>query len=205
MPDDLARLTEAFAKFPGIGPRQAQRMVYYLLRQNKVWVDDLASFMKTVKSNIATCASCYRHFIPKQKERTCTLCSSARNSASLMLVEKDMDLDNIERSGVFNGNYFVLGGTVTALEKEPEKRIRIRELKTRITQEQEKKNLQEIIFALSATPDGDDTADFIKTELKELLESSDIHFSALGRGLSTGSELEYADKETIKQALARRS
>jgi recombination protein RecR len=122
-----------------------------------------------------------------------------------MIVEKDMDLDNIERSGVYKGKYFVLGGTVSALEKEPERRIRIRELTTRITKEKENNVLNEIIFALSATPDGDDTAEFVHKELALLLEGSSITFSALGRGLSTGSELEYADKETIKQALERRN
>jgi recombination protein RecR len=200
MSDELAKLTEAFAKFPGIGSRQAQRMVYYLLRQNKAWVDDLASAMKVVKSQIATCTHCYRHFIPKQQQRLCTLCASeTRDESILMVVEKDMDLDNIERSGVFQGKYFVLGGTVSALEKEPYKRIRMNELKARISP-----NLTEVILALSATPDGDDTVDFIKQELAGHFESINIIFSTRGRGLSTGSELEYADKETLREALTRR-
>lgn len=206
MSDELTRLTEAFAKFPGIGPRQAQRMVYYLLRQNRAWVDDLAFAMKTVKTHISTCALCFRHFIPKGSEKVCTICGNTeRTDATLMIVEKDMDLDNIERSGVYKGKYFVLGGTVSALEKEPERRIRIRELQARIIKEKESGILHEIIFALSATPDGDDTAEFVHKELALLLEGSSITFSALGRGLSTGSELEYADKETIKQALERRN
>lgn len=205
MSDELAHLTERFAKFPGIGPRQAQRMVYYLLRQNRAWVDDLALAMKTVKNRINTCTSCFRHFIPQHDETLCTICANTeRTHATLMITEKDMDLDNIERSGAYTGLYFVLGGTVSALEKEPERRIRIRELKTRIQKEMLEKNLMEIIFALSATPDGDDTAEFVQRELAPLVQDAGITFSTLGRGLSTGSELEYADKETIKQALKRR-
>lgn len=204
MSDELAQLTEAFAKFPGIGPRQAQRMVYYLLRQNKAWVDDLTSAMKIVKAHIATCTQCYRHFIPKSTERHCTLCASETRDASiLMVVEKDMDLDNIERSGIFQGKYFVLGGTVSALEKEPQKRIRMQELKARISPNVSK--LKEIILALSATPDGDDTTDFIKQELAGNFDSINLTLSTLGRGLSTGSELEYADKETLREALTRRT
>ncbi len=206
MSDELTRLTESFAKFPGVGPRQAQRMVYYLLRQNRTWVEEFAAAIKTVKQRIGTCAACFRHFIPHNGEKMCGICSDAsRTHTSLMLVEKDVDLDNIERSGAYAGTYFVLGGTVSALEKEPQRRIYIDELKARITRERGAGTLKEIIFALSATPDGDDTAEYVQQTLAPLIAGTPMTFSTLGRGLSTGSELEYADKETIKQALERRN
>lgn len=117
-----------------------------------------------------------------------------------MVIEKDVDLDNIERSGVFGGHYFVLGGTVPILEKEPEKRVRSRELEKRIKEN----SFKEIILALSANPDGDNTGSYIVKFLSPIAKKNSIKISQFGRGLSTGSELEYSDIETIKNAFNNR-
>src|SRR3989338_9022936 len=96
--------------------------------------------------------------------------------------------------------YFILGGVVPILEKEPEKRIRIKDLEFRI-QEGKKKGLKEIILAMNANLDGENTAEFIKQKY----HGSTLTFSTLGRGLSTGAELEYADPETLKNAFLHRT
>ena len=114
-----------------------------------------------------------------------------------MIVEKDVDLDNVERSGVFDGLYFVLGGTVPILDEEPHKKVRSNELLKYI----KSKNFEEIILATSANPDGDHTGEYIH----RLLKDSGANISTLGRGLSTGSELEYSDQETIKNAFENRN
>jgi recombination protein RecR len=117
----------------------------------------------------------------------------------LMIVPRDIDLEAVERSGSYKGYYFVLGGSLPILEKEPEKRIRINELKKNI--EKKKGKLKEIILAMNANAEGENTADFIK----EIYKESPFTFSILGRGLSTGAELEYADPETLKNAFLHRT
>lgn len=117
-----------------------------------------------------------------------------------MIVPRDIDLEAVERSGSFHGYYFVLGGSLPILEKEPERRIRDKELGARI-----KKGLgnglKEVILAMNANADGENTANFIKEKYQGL----PLIFSVLGRGLSTGAELEYADPETLRNALEHRT
>jgi recombination protein RecR len=123
-----------------------------------------------------------------------------------MLVEKDADLDNIEKSGVFKGRYFVLGGSIPILEKHPERLVRTRELTSRLEDlKKAKESPREIIFAFSNTPEGDSTAQFLIELLSPLADVQGFTFTTLGRGLSTGSELEYSDTETIKSAFQNRA
>lgn len=112
-----------------------------------------------------------------------------------MIVSRDIDLETIEKTGVYHGYYFVLGGTVPILDKNPEQRIRITELLKRIDQN----NVSEIIFSMSLTPEGENTEQYVRSMVKK-----DIKMSTLGRGLSTGSELEYVDGDTLKNALKNR-
>jgi len=119
----------------------------------------------------------------------------------LMVVAKDVDLDNIEKTKSYNGFYFILGGLVPILEKNPEQKVRINELLKAI----EKRNdLKEIILALSASPNGDNTAEYLKRILSPIAEKKGIKISLLGRGISTGLELEYSDSDTLKHALTNR-
>jgi recombination protein RecR len=203
----IQKLTEYFADFPGIGPRQAKRFVYYLLTRNQAHIDEIARLMADLKSQVRICTSCFRFF---QSENTqVTLCDICRNqnreNSLLIIVSRDVDLENIERAHVHNGKYFVLGGGVPILEKEPEKRIRSNELRKVVQERSEKHELKEIILALNATPEGENTADYIESFLKPLTEKYNIKISHLGRGISTGTELEYSDADTIKNALKNRS
>ena len=118
----------------------------------------------------------------------------------LLVVPRDVDLEAVEKSGSYAGRYFVLGGVVPLLDKEPEKRIRSKELAVRIKKGLEN-GLKEIILAMNANQDGEHTAEFIKEKYQGL----PLIFSTLGRGLSTGAELEYADPETLKNALLHRT
>ena len=115
-----------------------------------------------------------------------------------MVVPRDIDFEAVERSGSYKGYYFILGGIVPILEKEPEKRIRIKNLESRIKND---KNIKEIILAMNANIDGENTAEFIK----QRCQGFSLVFSTLGRGLSTGAELEYADSETLKNAFLHRT
>jgi recombination protein RecR len=121
-----------------------------------------------------------------------------------MVVARDSDFESIEKSSAYKGLYFILGGTVPILDKEPDKRIRLKQLLERV----QKSSPKEIILSLNTTPDGEHTADIVKDAIskvsKNLTLSSDTKITILGRGLSTGAELEYADSDTIKNALQNR-
>jgi recombination protein RecR len=115
-----------------------------------------------------------------------------------MIVSRDIDFEAVEKSGSYKGRYFVLGGSLPVLEKEPEKRIRISELKNYLTRHTD---VKEIILGLNANSEGENTAEYLKEHLKK----DGLTISLLGRGLSTGAELEYADPETLKSALLHRT
>lgn len=193
----IDRLTALFEKFPGIGPRQARRFVQYLLVVSPAVRNDLAEQIRNLGAQTSQCKECYRWYTKEGKGAECPICANASRDRSLLfLVEKDADIDNVERSG-YRGLYFVLGGTIPLAAEEPEKHIRLRELQKRLAAG----TLAEVILGLSATTEGDHT----RHMLAEKLQSSGVKISSLGRGLSTGSELEYADPDTISAALSSRS
>lgn len=196
--DSLQKLAEYFAEFPGIGPRQAKRFVYFLLTRNTNHLEDISRLILEIKKNVKICSSCFR-FFPDGKSALCPICSNSnRAQDQLMIVARDVDFESIEKSHVYNGLYFILGGTIPILEKEPERKVRLKELKEKIS----KGNFKEIILSLNITADGENTAEYIREFIKN--NWSDIKVTVLGRGLSTGSELEYVDSETIKNALQNR-
>lgn len=198
----INKLAEYFARFPGIGPRQAKRFVYFLLRQPSKYHQELAAIITELGKDITLCNSCMRHFARIGASTTCTICNDKnRTQTSLMVLGHDVDLDNIERGKIYDGLYFVLGGIIPILEKDPEKRICIKELIQRIKDD----SLKEIILGLSATTDGENTEKYVRDQINDLAKTKKIIISHLGRGLSTGSELEYSDSETIKNALRNRN
>lgn len=192
------KLKELFGHFPGIGPRQAERFAYYLLSKDPSYIEEFKSLLSTLKKDVAQCKECMRYFSKRTESSTCSMCSSVdRDESILMLVAKDNDLSTVEKSEVYKGKYFIIGGLIPILEKNPENRIRLSPLLSLI--EKRKDNLKEIIFALSATHEGEHTAEFLSKEIKSI--SPHIKLSHLGRGLSTGLEIEYSDSDTIKAAL----
>lgn len=201
----ISRLAEYFAKFPGIGPRQSKRFVFFLLRQDERFLNDLSEALKELKKGVALCISCYRFFSKRaEAPSTCSICADGnREAEKLMIVEKDVDLENIERAGTYRGYYFVLGGSLSLMERRSDT-IRTKEL-VRIVGERAQNDLQEVIIATSASPDGEHTADEVKKLLEPLSKEHNFSISTLGRGLSTGLELEYSDTETIKSALKNRA
>lgn len=201
----LEKLTEQFRQFPGIGPRQARRFVYFLLRSDTKYANDLIQLIRDVREHVRLCEESYCYFYSENPdEKLSPIARNAnRNTELLMVVEKDSDLESIERSGTYNGRYFVLGGTVPILEKEPSKRIRSKKL-IALVSKKAREGLKEIILATSANPDGENTAEYVSDILEPLISEHKIKLSLLGRGLSTGTELEYSDNETIKNALENR-
>lgn len=201
----IDRLTEMFERFPGIGPRQARRFVQYLLVQNSATRNSLAEDIKRLGLNTFQCKECFRWSVKTANtESLCSICSNVQREKSILfIVEKDADLENVEKSG-FRGLYFVLGGTIPLASEEEQKHIRLRELVARIERDGTKLILNEVILGLSATTEGDHTRLILIEKLRPMSEGFNFKLSSLGRGLSTGSELEYADPDTINEALGNR-
>jgi len=201
--DPIQRLSDLFEKFPGIGPRQARRFVQYLLSEQPSYRTSLADAIRFLGSQTSQCKTCFRWFVKTPRSLAqCSICSEvSRDKRILFIVEKDADIENVERSG-FTGLYFVLGGTIPLASEDPERFIRLRELLSRVTSEAQE--LQEVILGLSATTEGDHTRLLIQEKLLPLSQGS-FKLTSLGRGLSTGSELEYADPDTIQSALQSRT
>ena len=196
----LGRLADAISEFPGIGPRQARRVVQFLLSKSTSYRSELSKLIDTIDKDIASCTSCFR-FDELNGGNLCSTCADEnRDHESLMVVERDVDIDAIEGSSAYRGVYFVLGGLVSMVKKKKNGTgPRIKELSDRI----DRNNLKEIIFALSTTPEGDYTAQELMKDVKE--KSASLKVSILGRGLSVGAEIEYADSETLRNALKNRS
>lgn len=200
--NSIDRLSEIFSKFPGIGPRQAKRFVYFLLSRPPASTDELVRAIENLKREIVQCSDCMRYFAKNgNTTNLCSTCSdTSRDSSMLMIVPQDIDFEAVDKSGGFRGYYFVLGGSVPILEKEPEKRIRLRELK-KIFNKRKEQGLEEVVLAMNANAEGENTAFLIK----DMFRGEPFTFSVLGRGLSTGAELEYADPDTLKSAFEHRT
>ncbi len=156
---------------------------------------------------MSQCASCQRYYEARHADETvCSICSAPnRDHGKLMVVAFDSDIIAIERSGVYDGLYFVLGGTVPLLHSEAIKKIRGGGLKATI-EARLRSGLREVILAFAVNPDGENTARFVESLIGQIDSNSKeaLQVSQLGRGLSTGSELEYADPDTITNALKNR-
>lgn len=199
--DNTQKLIEMFKEFPGIGPRQAKRFVYFLLNRNSGYASEMSRLITEVRSTVRSCDTCFRFF--PNGNKTCPTCLDARRENTLMIVSHDVDFENIEKTGFYKGYYFILGGNIPILEKNPEKRIRQKDLLETVSKRAEK-GMSEIIIALNYNPEGENTLSYLKEILKPLTDKHNIKISTLGRGLSTGTELEYSDSETIKNALKNR-
>ncbi len=204
MHDTLTELTELLRELPGIGPRQARRLAYWFVRRDRGWVESFARTLREARHDIKTCAFCMRLFPATTAGDRCAICANPhRDTHTLLVVEKDVDLENIERTGAYKGRYFVLGGTASMLDKEPEKYIRVAALE-RVLRAPES-DLEEVILALSATTEGEDTAQLLRERMASVFDAHGLRVTVLGRGLSTGTELEYVDTDTLTNALRGRS
>jgi recombination protein RecR len=196
--DHIDELARTFGRFPGIGPRQSKRFVFHLLALPEHEREKLSQLVKELGAHVHQCKECLR-FFNGANAGVCSYCSDThRDDGLLMLVEKDQDLAAVERAGTYKGRYFVLGGVLTLSGKGA---IREKEL-LKAVETRSKKGLTEVVLALSATSEGEHTADHIRLLLSPLRDH--LKISALGRGLATGSELEYSDAETLRAALTNR-
>lgn len=203
----LDQLIAHFEKFPGIGGRQAKRFAFHVLTMGKAEAQNLAELISSIDTTVVECASCHRFFAHSQTTTTsplCAICSNPnRDQTKLMVVASDSDIAAIEKSSQYNGLYFVLGGLVPLLHSEDQKKLRGGTLKA-TAEARLHTGLSEVILAFAVNPDGENTARFVESIIASIETPEKPLVSQLGRGLSTGSELEYADPDTIKNALRNR-
>jgi recombination protein RecR len=199
----IRALADLIAEFPGVGPRQARRVVQFLLRADHSYKKRLVEAIESLEGRVSQCVSCFR-FDEVTSVKLCPLCADAsRDDALLMVVEKDVDIDSVEAAGIFKGRYFVLGSLIPlARARKSAISPRTKELSKSVA-ERKKAGLKEVVLAFATTPDGDYTARELKKEISE--KFPEIKVSLLGRGLSLGAEIEYADQETLRSALQGRS
>ena len=204
-PEPIQRLIDLFSKFPTIGPRTAARFVFYLMKLPEEETKQLTNSILELKEKIRLCEFCFNPFQPSETNQLCLICSDPKRDKSLLcLVEKECDLAAIEKTKKYQGLYFILGGTVSALKKKNIEKLRIKELEERIKNPEgfgiKEASLEEIIIATNPTTEGEATALY----LERILKPTGIKITRLGRGLPMGGELEYADEETLNSALEGR-
>lgn len=205
--NEFEKLVSLFRKLPGIGTRQAQRFAHYVVRQNNNFAKELALALEAAKDSAGFCARCYRLIFNEKQNDTdglCSICSSpTRDQSTIMIVEKDADLNHLEKTGLFDGVYFVLGGVLPMQEEKSESFIRLKQLKETLGFYLDE-DLKEVVLGLSLTPEGEFTGQYLTKEIEALSTNKQVKISSLGRGLSVGSELEYSDTETLRYALNSR-
>lgn len=197
LPKPIQHLIDEFAKLPSVGPRQAARFVFYLLNQPKEEIEKFAKKLFILKK-IKYCSFCNRA-METTATHLCEICKNTnRERTSICVVEKDTDIESIEKTKRYNGIYYVIG-----TENENRQLHRLKDLISRI--KKSKKELKEIIIATDATTEGETIALYAARCLDELKKIyPQLKITRLGRGLSTGSELEYMDEDTLTNALLGR-
>lgn len=205
-PKPLQNLVDQLIKLPGIGPRQATRIAYHVLKAPTEEVRALAENIISSRKKIRACPVCFLSYEAADlQQKTCRICSNKKRLKTVIcVVEKETDAETIENTGLFNGVYHVIGEEVNILGKDkiPQtiKRLleRISYIKKQLSPEKQK--MMEIILATNATVEGDAIALYLENAIKPL----GVKTARLGRGLASGAELEYADKQTIINALGER-
>jgi len=192
-PEPVARLIEALQKLPGIGPKTAQRLTFFLLKRPPEEVTALSEALVRVKAQIVNCSVCFN----VTEEDPCRICTDpARDPQSLCVVEEPNDLLAIERTGQYRGRYHVLLGALSPLDGIGPEDLRVRELLARL----ETQPVDEVILATNPNVEGEATAIYLAKLLKSLVG----RVTRIARGLPVGGDIEYADEVTLGKALEGR-
>src|SRR5512133_383644 len=195
LPAPVTNLSTALERLPGIGPKTASRLTFFLLRSPEDISRQLAEALLALKSSTAFCKVCYN--ITSSSQEVCDVCANPkRANGSICVVEEPLDVIAIESTAAFGGRYHVLHGVLSPIEGIGPEHLRIRELLERLRTEP----VTEIILATNPSMEGDATALYLKQQLGQL----GIRITRLARGLPAGGDLEYADQSTLLRALAGR-
>ncbi len=195
LPEPIQNLITAFSRLPGVGPKTASRLAFFLLRAPEDISHDLAMALSELKTKIGYCQNCYN--ITTAGRETCEICGNdLREKSQICVVEEPLDVIALERTGVYTGQYHVLHGALSPIEGIGPEDIKIRELITRVR----RGGIKEIILATNPSMEGDYTAAYLSQQLAPL----GVRITRLARGLPVGGDLEYADQSTLQRALSGR-
>lgn len=198
IPKAIQNLIESFEKLPGVGPRTAQRLTFYLLHVPQGELDKFAGSISKLKNDTILCSVC--NMIDEKDP--CSICSDPqRDESTLCVVEQPLDVLALEKGRGFKGVYYVLHGKIDPLNNIGPDEIFISPLLARIKSANSK--VKEIILATNPTMEGEATAMYISKQLKA--QNEEINITRIGRGLPVGADLEYADDTTLQRAMEGRS
>lgn len=194
IPEPITKLIQALSRLPGIGPKTASRLAYFMLRAPDDLVDNLVLALQNVKANTMFCSTCWNI----TASNPCPICvDEERDQHTLAVVEEPMDLLAIERTGIYRGVYHVLHGSISPVNGIGPDNLKIRELVARVSHQK----IVEVIIATNPGMEGDATAMYIQRELIR----TPVKVTRLARGLPTGGDIEYVDTVTLSRALQGRS
>lgn len=197
IPKAVQNLIESFERLPGIGPKTAQRLTFYLLHVPQGELERFASSVQNLKRDTIICSLCFS----VGEINPCDICSDARRDETIIcVVEQALDVIALEKNGTYHGLYHVLHGKIDPLNNIGPDEIYISQLQERLLNGS---RVEEIILATNPTMEGEATAMYIAKQIKTKLP--DIRITRIGRGLPTGADLEYADPLTLQKALEGRS
>jgi recombination protein RecR len=197
IPKAITNLVESFERLPGVGPKTAQRLAFYLLHVPQGELDRFAQSVTNLKKNTIICSICFS----VDEIDPCSICSDPkRNQGLICVVEQPLDILSLEKSGKYPGVYHVLHGRIDPLNNIGPDEIYIGQLLERV---RAKGGIQEIILATNPTMEGEATAMYIAKQLK--VQNINLKITRIGRGLPTGADIEYADSTTLDQAMTGRS
>lgn len=192
-PEPVTRLIEAFAQLPGIGPKTASRLTFYLLRRPAEQAEALAAALRDLKQKIVFCTTCFNI----TEASPCAICrDEGRDLSIICVVEEPLDVLAIERTGEYRGLYHVLHGALSPVEGIGPDELRINELLVRLKD----RPVREVLLATNPNLEGEATAMY----LARLIQPSGVRVTRLARGLPVGGDLEYADAVTLSRALEGR-
>lgn len=198
IPKPIASLIESFEKLPGIGPKSAQRLTYYLLRVPQNELESFAENLSTLRKHTVLCSSCRN----VGETDPCSICADQGRDASVVLVvEEALDILVFEKTGKFKGLYHVLHGAINPLENIGPDELYIEDLIKRVSQKNGH-TVEEVIIATNPTMEGEATAMYLDKKIKE--KAPKVKITRLGMGIPTGADLQYADETTLTQALEGR-
>lgn len=197
LPRPIRKLIESFEKLPGIGPKTAQRLSFYLLHVPQKQLEEFAEVLENLKRKTILCSICFN----VSETDPCPICVDRNRDKSIIcVVEQPLDVLALEKAGSYQGLYHVLHGAISPLNNIGPEEIKIGELLGRV---KGANGLKEIILGTNSNMEGEATAMYIKNQLK-LLASGQLKITRLGQGLPTGGDLEYADEVTLSRALEGR-
>ncbi|MCK5416433.1 recombination protein RecR [Candidatus Parcubacteria bacterium] len=195
-PHAIESLISQFSQLPTVGPKTAERYVFYLLTKKPEELAYLGNSISTLKNNLSVCKNCFTI----SEESPCKICSDkSRNSDILCIVSRPQDMHSIESTKEFNGLYHILGGTINTIEGIGPEQLTIKQLVNKI----KKQDIKEVVLALSPTLEGETTSMYITKLIKEFFEK--VLITRLAKGLPMGADLEYADEITLSNALKYRN